>query len=149
MELKQQLYQYCEDFIEKRLEAINKTIRALQQALHSETKSSAGDKHETGRAMVQLEREKAGQQLAQVMKIKEVLAKIDVANTSQVISVGSVVYTTQTNYYIAISAGEIVIEDDQFFAISVGTPIGKELLSKSVGDTFCFNGRTIEILKID
>ena len=65
-EIKRQLYSQCVDFVEERLSNIQNQIRAIQESLTSETKSSAGDKHETGRAMLQLEREKAGQQLAEV-----------------------------------------------------------------------------------
>ena len=62
--LKESLFQQCEDFVNTRLQTIQIIISSHQKALSSETKSSAGDKHETGRAMLQLEMEKAGQQLA-------------------------------------------------------------------------------------
>ena len=53
MTIKQQLYKKCQDFLNQRLETIQNTILDIQNALQSETKSSAGDKHETGRAMLQ------------------------------------------------------------------------------------------------
>ena len=67
--IKLELYNKCLAFTQDRLNTINKTIQELQESLTSETKSSAGDKHETGRAMLQLEREKAGQQLAEIKKL--------------------------------------------------------------------------------
>ena len=76
MILKQNLYNQCQEFIDNRFETIQNTIKDIQKSLLSETKSSAGDKHETGRAMLQLEREKAGQQLAEIQKIKEILLKL-------------------------------------------------------------------------
>ncbi len=66
LEVKNYLYNYCFEFIESRLCTIINTILDLRESLDSETKSSAGDKHETGRAMLQLEREKAGSQLAEI-----------------------------------------------------------------------------------
>ena len=52
-------------FVNNRLQTVQDTLfHSNQKALQSETKSSAGDKHETGRAMLQLEMEKAGQQLS-------------------------------------------------------------------------------------
>lgn len=60
MSLKEELYELCVDFVDSRLSTIQQTIESNQKALTSETKSSAGDKHETGRAMLQLEMEKAG-----------------------------------------------------------------------------------------
>ena len=73
MNLKEELYKACKEHIEKREETITKTIRSHQNSLQSETKSSAGDKHETGRAMLQLEMEKAGQQLSEVDQMKTCL----------------------------------------------------------------------------
>ena len=64
--LKEVLFQQCEDFVNTRLQTIQTIISSHQEALRSETKSSAEDKHETGRAMLQLEMEKAGQQLAAI-----------------------------------------------------------------------------------
>ena len=58
------------------MKTIEHTMQSNQEALDSESKSSAGDKHETGRAMLQLEMEKAGQQLQEVEKMKLILEKI-------------------------------------------------------------------------
>lgn len=138
LELKQLLYKKCADFVEERLSKIQKQIKEIQESLTSETKSSAGDKHETGRAMLQLEREKAGQQLAEVEKLKEALSKIDVTKSSQIIGLGSIVFTSQANYFIGISAGQLEVETDKFFAISSNTPIGLLLMGKIIGDEIVF-----------
>ena len=73
---KEQLYNLCVTFINNRLLAVKTTLEEIQESLLSETKSSAGDKHETGRAMLQLEREKTGQQLSEIQKINQLLAII-------------------------------------------------------------------------
>ncbi len=138
MTLKQELYKQCLEFVDNRFTTIQNTIKEIQESLTSETKSSAGDKHETGRAMLQLEREKAGNQLVEIEKIKTLLLKIEVKNSSKTIGLGSVVYTTQANYFIAISAGELENKNDKFYAISASTPIGKLLMGKTVGDEIEF-----------
>ena len=138
MNIKENLYNQCVAFVETRFQTIQNTINEIQIALTSETKSSAGDKHETGRAMLQLEREKAGNQLAEIQKIKEALSKINIENTSKTISLGSVVYTSKSNYFIAISAGELIVENEVFYAISPNTPIGQLLIGKVVDDEIQF-----------
>ncbi len=148
MTIKQQLYNKCLEFVETRFQTIQNTINEIQQSLTTETKSSAGDKHETGRAMLQLEREKAGNQLAEIQKIKEALSKIDINNTSKKISLGSLVYTSNANYFIAISAGKLMANNELFYAISPSTPIAKLLLSKEVGDDIQFRETSIIIIKI-
>jgi len=147
--IKQELYTQCQVFVDSRLQAILKTIAEIQESLTSETKSSAGDKHETGRAMLQLEREKAGNQLAEVQKIKEALHKVNPESQHKVVALGSLVCTTQSNYFIAISAGEIIVNDQKFYAISPSTPIAKLILSKQIGDLIQFRNNTFTITKIE
>ena len=148
LELKQQLYQLCQDFVENRRKTVQNTINEIQESLTSETKSSAGDKHETGRAMLHLEREKAGHQLAEIEKLTESLSKIDTTFTSKIVGLGSIVYTTQANYFIAISAGQIEVDGTKFFAISSNTPIGLLLMGKGVKDEGVFRSQIIKILNV-
>lgn len=138
MSIKQELYNQCLEFIDNRLQTVQNTIKDIQKSLLSETKSSAGDKHETGRAMLQLEREKAGHQLAEITKVKETLSRVNFEKRSQVIGLGSVVYTSSTNYFIAISAGELMFNNETFYAISPSTPIGLLLIGKQVEDVIVF-----------
>ena len=148
MNLKEALYNNCKEFVEKRLQNVEEVISSNQKALQTETKSSAGDKHETGRAMLQLEMEKAGQQLAGITKMKEILAKIDISKTSKNAHLGSIVYTDKANYFLSISAGHLTIENTNYFAVSVSSPIGKLLLGKQKDETISFNGNVFKILDI-
>jgi len=148
MSIKLELYDFCLEFVDNRFQIIQNTIKEIQESLLSETKSSAGDKHETGRAMLQLEREKSGNQLAEIQKLKTILNKVNSEAKHQKIALGSVVYTTQSNYFIAISAGEIVLDSKRFYAISQATPIAKLLISKTVGDEVLFRNTTIRITQI-
>ena len=148
MTLKENLYQQCILTVENRFKTIQEIISSHQKSLSTETKSSAGDKHETGRAMLQLEMEKAGQQLASIQQMKEILAKIDVSKKAYSASLGALVETSLGNYFLSISSGQLIVENKKFFAISVSSPIGKLLLGKKVGDLLNFNGKEINIQKI-
>lgn len=145
LELKNTLLEKCHQFCDRNLNIVKRNIEEIQIALTSETKSSAGDKHETGRAMLQLEREKLGNQLAEISKLKEALSKVNVSKTQTKVNLGSVVYTQQANYFIAISAGELEVKYDRFFAISPATPMGKVLLGKSLGEEVQFRNEKIVI----
>ncbi|MEH6536753.1 MAG: 3-oxoacyl-ACP synthase [Psychroserpens sp.] len=147
-DLKQELFNKCQVFIDNRLKAVQLTIWEIQESLTSETKSSAGDKHETGRAMLQLEREKAGRQLAEIQKVNQLLAKIDISKSSNIIVLGSIIYTTQANYFITISAGELKVNNQSFYAISANTPIAKLLLGKTVGDQIRFRDQEFAVIKV-
>ncbi len=149
MKIKEHLYSACLKFVENRLHTVQNTISGIQESLTSETKSSAGDKHETGRAMLQLEREKAGQQLAEIQKLQKVISKIDTTKSASRVGLGSIVYTSQSNYFIAISAGEVIIDTIKFYAISASTPIAQLLLSKQAGDLVSFRDHEFKITNVE
>jgi transcription elongation GreA/GreB family factor len=98
--------------------------------------------------MLQLEREKAGNQLAEIQKIKEALFKINIETNSDKIGLGSVIYTSKANYFIAISAGELQFENELFYAISSSTPIAKLLLGKTIGNQINFRDQNFKIIKV-
>ena len=147
--LKQQLYGFCKSYIENRLERIQNNIDSLQEALSSETKSSAGDKHETGRAMIQLEREKLGKQLSEIHLLQELFKKIPLNSNVSHVGLGSVIYTDKQNYYMAISAGETKVDGVSFYAIAPNTPVGKLLMGKVMGNIAVFNAKEFKIQKIE
>ena len=148
MNIKEELLKKCHQFVNNRLQNIEETISSNQTALQSETKSSAGDKHETGRAMLQLEMEKAGQQLANIQQMKETLAKIDVLKKSTNAHLGSLVKTNTGNYFLSVSAGQLKVDNEFYYAVSVSSPIGKLLLGKSVNEQVMFNSINIKLLSI-
>jgi hypothetical protein len=99
--------------------------------------------------MLQLEMEKAGQQLVGVSQMNTILAKIDFLNTSKKAHLGSVIHTDIANYFLAISAGKLTVRGADFFAISLSSPIGKLLLGKEEKEGFVFNGKSFRITKIE
>jgi transcription elongation GreA/GreB family factor len=95
--------------------------------------------------MLQLEMEKAGQQLAAIKQMKETLVKLDVLKTSKNACLGSIIVTDKVRYFLSISAGQLVLADKIYFAISISSPIGALLLGKQENEEVVFNGKTILI----
>ncbi len=147
-QVKTQLYAHCLDYAEKRIAAIEKTMQDAQEAANSETKSSAGDKYETTRSMMQLDKAMNTKQLMEANKLKNDLLKIDIFNTHASTQAGCVVLTAQANYFIAIGAGKCSIEGADYFAISPTSPIGILLINKKVGEEIIFNKQKIIIKEI-
>lgn len=148
MNIKEELYEFCRSYIDGRTTRIQKNIENIQTSLSSETKSSAGDKHETGRAMLQLEREKLGQQLMEVERMAMVFSRISISNRASFIVLGSLVKTSKDSYFLGVSAGKFEKDGRAVYCISGGTPIGQLLLGKSIGDVVDFNGTKIRISEI-
>tara|TARA_B100000809_G_C15064818_1_gene503782 strand:- start:729 stop:1187 length:459 start_codon:yes stop_codon:yes gene_type:complete len=148
IKIKQELFKQCTAFVNKRLQTVEEIISSNQKGLQAETKSSAGDKHETGRAMLQLEMEKASQQLEGSSQMNEILSKIDISKPSKNACLGSLIFTEKATYFLSISAGQIIVDEKKYFAISVSSPIGKLLLGKSEKEVISFNGIIITIKKV-
>ncbi|WP_299156358.1 3-oxoacyl-ACP synthase [uncultured Tenacibaculum sp.] len=148
MNIKEELFKKCVAYVNKRMETVEEIISSNKKALQSETKSSAGDKHETGRAMLQLEMEKASQQLSGIERMKETLSKINLERTSQLAHLGNIIVTDKNLYFLSISSGQHVIANKTYFSVSVSSPIGRLLLGKKTGDFFVFNGNKQTIKEI-
>ena len=142
LELKELLHKECVNINSKQILALKNAIKQAQDAANNETKSSAGDKHETGRAMAQLETEKLTTQLSISLKTEEVLNQIDTKLAHTRGSLGSLIITGNGNFYLSVSLGKIIIDDKVFFAISSASPIGKILLTKKEKESFSFNGKS-------
>jgi len=148
-QIKEQLLKACHDWLDLRFDHIEAVLKEIKDSLEAETKSSAGDKHETGRAMLQIERENAGRQLAEAEKVRNTLGKVDVAHASERAHLGSLVCTSEGDYYLAISAGALEIDGKQYFAVAPKSPIGALLLGKEAGEVFTFNDKAYKITHVN
>jgi len=148
VKIKQQLHLKCQELLQNRLRVLEKSMNDIYNNLESETKSTAGDKHETGRAMLHLEREKLGHQLAIINNQLQVFNKINLEAQISRVVLGSLVYTTQANYFISVSMGELKAGKIRAYAISPMSPVGQALMLKAVDETVFYNNQEIKILKI-
>ena len=123
-------------------------IDEVKSSLDSDTKSSAGDKHETSRSMVQLEQEKLYKQLAAFTHMKGILNQLDPKIKHNKIGLGSLIHTSQGWYFLSVGLGEISVEELLVFALNPQAPLGKQLLGKRVGEEVEFNGNKLEILSV-
>ena len=150
LSLRQKLFNACLDYVNMRIDTSKQAMANAQESANAEEKSSAGDKYETGRAMMQIERDKAAQQLNESMKLKQVLDQINNTEVRQsVVSLGSVVITSSgPHFYVAISTGKIQIDGVEYIALAPQSPIGKALLGLKVNDTFMYNNKSCTITEI-
>lgn len=145
-QLKSKLIIGCRKYVEDRIFRILTGIADLEAALKLETKCTVGDKYETGRAMVTLEFEKLSSQLDQFKRLKETLSLIDPEQTSDGIAFGSIVKTTAANYFISIPAGEILVDNEKYFAVGVNSPVAQAILGKKEGERFELNAKENRIV---
>ena len=148
IELKKELYKQCLDYVQKRMDGAQQAINEAQQAAQDDTKSSAGDKYETGREMMQQETNRNLAQLNEANKLKVALNQISSATISDKGEPGSVVITDNGSFYLSISAGTLTISNENYFAISPASPIGLRLKGLKSGEKFKLNDKNYLIKKI-
>ncbi len=146
--LKKHLHSLCLDQINQRISTTQLAIDNAKESANDDTKSSAGDKHETGRAMAQLEQEKNAFQLNELFEMKKVLEKINLSIQSASIQVGSIVVTDKINFFISVPVGKLIIEKEAYYSISINSPIGEKLKNRIKNDSFDMNGIVYKILEI-
>ena len=147
-DIKSRLYQQCLNIIEDKINVARVAMDTAQQAADQESKSSVGDKYETGRAMMQLEKEKLMFQIHEALKLKKVLHQINVEERCDDVDLGSVVETSIGNFFVAVSLGKVNAGDATYFTISLASPIGQALHKLKENDKTTFNGKEIVIYKV-
>ncbi|RFZ95716.1 3-oxoacyl-ACP synthase [Mucilaginibacter conchicola] len=148
-ELKQQLHNACVAYVQQRMQAATDAIEQAQQAQSDDTKSSAGDKYETGREMAQQETNRNMAQLAEANKLMVALNRISTNAALTVADAGSVVTTDNGNFYLSVSAGSINAGGINYFAVSTASPIGAKIKGKKAGDEFSLNGKIYKIASVE
>ena len=115
--------------------------------MHNETKSSVGDKYETGRSMVHAEIQKNRLQKFEWLEMLNACKQIIPVETNRV-ELGSFVQTHEFNYLIAGGLGALEHEGQKLFVISPGSPLGRALWQKKVGDQFEINGKKQTLINV-
>ncbi|MFM7234670.1 MAG: GreA/GreB family elongation factor [Flavobacteriales bacterium] len=145
---KTNLLQHCLKQIEETIRDINNQIQELVTDAANDSKSTAGDKHETGRAMMQLAREQLGKQLQEAEFKRNQLMRMDVTERHTRVTEGSIISTNENTLFLAAPIGKIQFNGADVFVISTQSPLGKILLGKAEGETVTFNQRNITILQV-
>jgi transcription elongation GreA/GreB family factor len=148
LHLKRKLLDHCFVFVNTSITGLKMAIDDAQEGANSETKGSAGDKHETGRAMMHLENEMNSKQLAERLKLLQVLELINPDEKHGIAQLGSLVKTTLGTYYLSIGIGKVEIEGNAFLIISPSSPIGALLMKTREGSEITFNGKSILVEEV-
>ena len=132
--------------LDEKIQVALQAMKAAQESANAETKSSAGDKYETGRAMGQIERDMHAQQYEKLKREKDLVERIDPNMVFERVGIGALVKTTAGLFFIANSVGNVKVEAQNYMVISAQSPIGALLMGKKATATFIFQQKqqTIE-----
>ena len=146
--LKISLHQALQEKVQQQITLLQSAIQSIEESRNNETKSSVGDKYETGRAMMQQELFRKQEQLQQAIEIKMQLNHLEPAISHATIQLGSLVKTTQGYYYISVGLGRIIVDKATYFAISTLSPLGQLLVGKQKGEKIEFRGKKIGVEEV-
>ncbi|MEN2281898.1 hypothetical protein AAGF08_07140 [Algoriphagus sp. SE2] len=140
-DFKSKVFQIAFDLLEEKNKLLSSELKSLEQSIHEDTKSSAGDKYETGREMIRQEIGKVENQYKQnksfMMEMKHLKES---QKPSLKITEGSLVCFGEDWFLISISLGQIIVNKKKVFLLSKNSPLGKELLGKEKGEKIAFRG---------
>jgi transcription elongation GreA/GreB family factor len=145
---KQTIHQLLVNLTESRLADLQVRMQQILEDRNSETKSSAGDKYETGRAMMQQEIDMCQSELLKTEKFMTELRQLHPERSQATAIAGSLVTTDQGIYYIAVGLGRITVDSVDCYAISPGSPFGIILSGKKKGDSVILQGKTYTITSV-
>ena len=148
MTLKESIHQVLRIQLKFRIDEIQNILDDLHLSGSRDAKSSAGDKHETGVAMAQLEQEKLRYQIYEFQKMDEIVQKINPSKSNNKINIGSLVQTDKGWFYISVGLGSLTFKEQVIFAINPEAPVGKALIEKEKGDSIHFNGVESNVLQV-
>ena len=120
---------------------------AETRASNNDTKSSMGDKYETGREMLQQEINNLRRQLNETLNQQAVIQKISCEPMDKVQN-GALVKTDKGLFYIAVSAGEIVFGKQKIMTVSAESPLVKAMLGKKSTEEFIVHNILQNIVNI-
>lgn len=149
MQLKEQIYQACEQSLQEKIDLLQQVLRELHQSATNETKSTAGDKHETGLAMLQIEQENKRKQLKELELQQVTLNKIDPGHVSKEILNGALVKTDKGYFFISIALGKLNVGSVSVYALSATSPLGVAMRGRIAGGEVQVNGASYKIFSVE
>ena len=145
---KKRLMDACLGHVRSRVEQIAANLQEARDASAQETKSSAGDKYETGREMMRIQSDMRAVQLYEAQDLLALLECVDVSQVCQVVRPGAVVWTTNGLFFVAQSIGQIALDGFEYQTISMVSPMGKAMKGLGMGQMATFREQHIEILSV-
>jgi hypothetical protein len=146
--MKQQIIQHYNHYLNDRVNTLREMIVDLTEDSLNDAKGSAGDKHETGLAMMHLEQEKLNKKLLELLDAQSKFLKIDYTIVSQQVILGSLIEANDTFFLMAVALPKIEVDGKTVFGMSPQSPLGELFMGKKKNDEIIFNGKNYSISEI-
>jgi hypothetical protein len=146
--MKQQIIHHYNHYLNDRINSLREMIVDLTEDSLNDAKGSAGDKHETGLAMMHLEQEKLNKKLLELLDAQNKFLKIDYSIVSNQVILGSLIEANDTFFLMAVALPKIEMDGKTVFGMSPQSPLGELFMGKKKNDEIIFNGKNYSISEI-
>jgi transcription elongation GreA/GreB family factor len=143
------LLEHLIETIKQKMDTVQEAINLVQQSANQETKSTAGDKYETARAMAQNERDILMRQFLQIKSDYTTLQQLDIRQKSDRVTPGTLTTTTFGTLFLSVSIGLVTWEGEKVMVVSPASPVGKAIMGKQEGEYFIFQGKNHQVIRIE
>lgn len=137
------------EYLSNRKNSIEQELREIVISRNNESKSSAGDKYETGRERIQQEKDKLEGTLNNLKTQIAVVDKIKKQKTGKhLVNLGSLIKTNKGKFFISIGLGKVKANEQTYFVVSPRSPAGQILINMSVAESKPFQGNELTVIDI-
>jgi hypothetical protein len=147
--MKDQIILHYNRYFNDRINSLREMIAGLTVDAQNDAKGSAGDKHETGLAMMHLEQEKLNQKLSELLESKKKFSQIDYGAPSSQVVLGSLVNTPTVSFLMSVALPKIEVGGRTVIGISPQSPLGSLFLQQPAGSEVTFNGFRYRITSVE
>jgi len=149
MTFKQKIHEHYLQIASEKVQQLQQVLDDLKESGSNETKSTAGDKHETALAMLQIEQEHKRNQLKDAQLQKAEMEKINASIVAETVVKGSLIKTNEGYLFLSVALGKAVVDSVPVTALSPQSPLGRLLIGLRIGATAAVNNNQYIIESID
>lgn len=149
MTFKQKVHHHYLQLANEKVQHLLKVLEDLKETGSNETKRTAGDKHETALAMLQIEQEQKRSQLKEAKLQQAAIENIHSSITTTSIVNGSLIKTNKGYFYMSAALGRANIDNISVIALSAQSPLGRQLSGLSIGGVAVFNNTRYQVEHIE
>lgn len=141
-EIKAKVYQSALTLLKEKNRLLKEERDTMLEGILEETKSSAGDKFETSREMMTQDLMTLELQIKQSkIDLDEIQRLQAIKETAPSVQEGSMIKLGSDWFMLAVSIGQINVEDKKVYLLSKNSPLGQLLLGKKKNDHVNFRGK--------
>jgi hypothetical protein len=147
-ELRNQIHNTCLQVLNHKINILREDLLDLSRGNENDSKSSAGDKHETANAMMHLEYERTGKLMNELLVQKKNLENQAAVLNPHTIVLGSMIRTDRGIFYLSIPLGKIHVGEISVMVLSPQSPLGMLFMGSKEGSVLEWNNVKYQIENI-